>query len=237
MAGQPSPSAAVVACHRNVERKGIDMSFQDHLPLLIHTYGYWVVAGIVMLESIGVPLPGEATLIAAAVYAGETHNLNIWLVIAAAATGGIIGDNVGFWIGETVGYRLFLRYGARIGITERKIKLGQYLFRLHGSKVVFFGRFVAVLRVLAAILAGVNRMPWTRFFVANMAGAICWAYAFGYGAYALGGAVHRFAGPVGIALAVVALAALVLSAAILRGRERALEDEAVRAIPGPLPRS
>lgn len=211
------------------------MSVQDHLPLLIQTYGYWVVAGIVMLESIGVPLPGEATLIAAAVYAGETHKLDIRLIVAAAALGGIIGDNIGFWIGEKVGYGLILRYGARIGITDRKIKLGQYLFRLHGAKVVFFGRFVAVLRVLAALLAGVNRMPWLRFFAANAAGALCWASAFGAAAYTLGHAVHRFSGPVGIGLAVVAGIGLVIAATVLRGRERALEAEAVAALPGPLP--
>ena len=213
------------------------MSIQDNLPLLIQTYGIWIVAGIVMLESIGIPLPGEATLIAAAVYAGETHNLNIWLVIVAAAAGGIAGDNIGFWIGEKVGYHLILRYGARIGITDRKVKLGQYLFRLHGAKVVFFGRFVALLRVLAAVLAGANRMPWLRFFAANAAGAICWATAFGLGAYLLGGAVHRFAGPVGVGIGVVALAGLIASAFLLRGRERALEDEANRALPGPLTRS
>lgn len=190
-----------------------------------------------MLESIGIALPGEATLIAAAVYAGKTHNLNIWLIIIAAATGDIIGDNIGFWIGETIGYRLFLRYGARIGITERKIKLGQYLFRLHGAKVVFFGRFIAVLRILAAIPAGANRMRWMLFFSANMAGAFCWATVFGIGAYLLGGAVDRFAGPVGIGIAAVALVGMILAAVMLRGRERALEEEAVRAIPGPLPRS
>jgi membrane protein DedA with SNARE-associated domain len=121
---------------------------------LIATYGYWTVGGIIALESMGLPLPGEATLIAAAVYAATTHHLNIWLVIAAAATGAIVGDNIGYWIGREIGYRLLLRYGHYVYLTEARIKLGQYLFFRHGGKIVFFGRFVAVLRALAAILAG-----------------------------------------------------------------------------------
>ena len=122
------------------------------LPRLLATYGYLIVGGVVAVESMGLPLPGEAVLIAAAVYAGETHHLNIWLVIIAAAAGAILGDNLGFWIGREVGYRLLLRYGPYVGLTEGRIKLGQYLFNQHGGKIVFFGRFVAVLRVLAALL-------------------------------------------------------------------------------------
>ena len=68
---------------------------------LITKFGYWAVAGIVGLESVGLPLPGEATLIAAALYAGTTKQLNIWLVIASASLGAIFGDNVGFWLGRS----------------------------------------------------------------------------------------------------------------------------------------
>jgi membrane protein DedA with SNARE-associated domain len=118
---------------------------------LIAPYGYWTVGGIIALESMGLPLPGEATLVAAAVYAATTHHLNIWLVIAAAATGAIVGDNIGYWIGREIGYPLLLRYGHYVYLTEARIKLGQYLFFRHGGKIVFFGRFVAVLRALAAI--------------------------------------------------------------------------------------
>ena len=85
------------------------------------------------------------------------------LVIAATVAGAVVGDNIGYWVGDKVGYRLLLRYGGRFGVTERKIKLGQYLFLRHGGKVVFFGRFVAFLRALAALMAGMNRMPWGRF--------------------------------------------------------------------------
>lgn len=212
------------------------MGLYDQLPHLIQTYGYWLIAGIVLLESMGIPLPGEAVLVTASVYAGTTHGLDIGLVIAATVAGAVVGDNIGYAVGDRLGYRLLLRHGARIGLTERKIKLGQYLFREHGGKVVFFGRFVAILRVLAAFLAGVNRMPWHRFFVANLAGATLWAGAFGLGAYTLGEGIHRFTGPAGAALAVLALGALLLAGAALRRHEAELEERAVRALPGPLER-
>jgi len=193
-----------------------------------------VVGGAVALESTGIPVPGEATLVAAAIYAATTHDLNIWLVIAAAACGAILGDNIGMWLGREVGYRLLVRYGPRIGLSERRIKLGQYLFRRHGGKVVFFGRFVAVLRVLAAFLAGANRMPWPRFFVFNAAGGIVWATLYGLSAYYLGAAVQHVARPVGIAVGAVAILAVIGSMIFLRRHEQQLEDEAERAMPGPL---
>lgn len=210
------------------------MGLAEQLPHLVQAYGYWLIAGIVLMESMGVPLPGEAVLITAGIYAGTTHGLDIGLVIAAAVAGAVIGDNIGYALGDKLGYRLLLRFGPRIGITERKIRLGQYLFRLHGGKVVFIGRFIAVLRMLAAFLAGVNRMPWPRFFVANLAGAVIWASAFGLAAYKLGDAAHRIAGPVGIMAIVLAAIGIVLAGRELRRREAALEEEAVRALPGPL---
>ena len=130
------------------------------LPGLIAAYGYGLI--LVMLESLGLPLPGEATLLTASIYAGATHDLTLTGIIAAAVTGAVIGYNIGFWIGERVGYPLLIRFGPRLGLTPGKIKLGQYLFMRHGGTVVFFGRFVAVLRVLAAFLVGANKMPWRR---------------------------------------------------------------------------
>ena len=109
---------------------------------LITKFGYLAVAAIVGLESVGLPLPGEATLIAAAVYAGTTQRLNIWLVIACTSLGAIVGDNLGFWIGRELGFRLLIRWGSYVGLPESRIKVGQYLFQLHGGKIVFFGRFL-----------------------------------------------------------------------------------------------
>ena len=120
---------------------------------IIATNGYWIVVLATGLECLGLPLPGESILIAAAIYAGSSHALNIWLVIGAAAFGAILGNTIGFWIGREGGYRLLLRYGRHFGMTDDRIKPGQYLFLKHGGKIVFFGRFVAVLRVFVALFA------------------------------------------------------------------------------------
>ena len=207
--------------------------FSD-LPALIATYGYGLILVMVMLESLGLPLPGEATLITASIYAGATHDLALTGIIAAAVSGAVIGDNIGFWIGEKVGSRLLIRVGPSLGITPAKVKLGQYLFMKHGGKVVFFGRFVAVLRVLAAFLAGANKMPWPRFFVFNVAGGIVWATLYACAAYALGTRVHALAGPAGFASLLLAAAFLVWLFVFMRRNEARLEQEAERAIPGPL---
>lgn len=126
---------------------------------LLATYGYWAVLFFVAIESTGIPLPGETMLLVAAIAAGTTHKLSLPLIIGAAACGAILDDNLGFLVGHEGGYRLLRRFGHYIRLDERKLKLGQYLFRKHGGKVVFFGRFVSVLRAWAAFLAGTNRMP------------------------------------------------------------------------------
>jgi membrane protein DedA with SNARE-associated domain len=197
-------------------------------------YGSFAVAGVVCLESMGLPLPGEAILIAAAIYAGKTGSLNIVEVIAAAATGAIVGDNIGYWVGREIGFRLLVRYGHYVGLTEPRIKVGQYLFQRHGGKIVFFGRFIALLRVLAALLAGVNRMSWPRFFFFNAAGAILWATVFGLGAYTLGEEIEHLTRPAAVALAVAGAAAIVTWVLFLHSRREELEAEALHALPGPL---
>jgi membrane protein DedA with SNARE-associated domain len=207
---------------------------QGNLSHLVSTYGYGAVGAIVGLESAAVPLPGEATLIAAAIVAGTSDVLDIRLVIAAAATGAIIGDNFGYWVGSRIGYRLLLRFGRYIHLTERRIKVGQYLFLRYGAHVVFFGRFVAVLRPLAAFLAGANRMPWGRFFLYNAAGGIAWAALYGSAGYFLGHDAHRLAGPVAVSIGAAAVIALVIAVTLLRRHERDLEAEAEAALPGAL---
>lgn len=201
---------------------------------LLESYGYIAVLVFVAIESTGIPFPGETMLIIAAIYAGTTHHLSIPIVIAAAALGAILGDNLGFWVGREGGYRLLRRYGRYIRLDERKLKLGQYLFQKHGSKVVFFGRFVAVLRAWAAFLAGTNRMHWATFLLFNALGGIVWATIFGLGGYLLGDRVHQLTGPVGIVALALAVIILIAFFIFLRRNEKRLEDEAERALPGPL---
>ena len=200
----------------------------------VHAYGYWAVGGLVALESMGLPVPGETVLIGASILAGSTANLSIAGVIGAAALGAVLGDNVGFWIGREAGFPLLRRYGPWIRITERKIKLGQYLFLRDGGKVVFFGRFVAILRALAAFLAGVNDMPWRRFLVFNATGGVVWASVLGIGSWYLGDKISEFAAPFPIVLGLVAAAVLGLGYFYLRHHTAELEARAEAAFPGPL---
>ena len=211
----------------------ISVATQNLLHLLA-TYGYWAVLVFIAIESMGIPFPGETMLLVAAIYAGTTHHLSILLVIVAAASGAILGDNLGFMIGRVGGYRLLRRYGRFIRLDERKLKLGQYLFMKHGGKVVFFGRFVAVLRAWAAFLAGTNRMRWPGFLLFNALGGIVWATLFGLGGYYLGDNIHRLTGPVAIASIVLATLVIIAFLIFVRRNEQRLEAEAERALPGPL---
>ncbi len=204
------------------------------LSRLLATYGYWVVLVFVMIESTGVPFPGETALLAAAIYAGTTGHLNIALVVVAAAAGAIIGDNFGYWIGSEGGYRLLHRYGRYVRLDDRKLKLGFYLFRRHGGKVVFFGRFVSILRTWAAFLAGTNHMPWRRFFAFNAAGGITWAAIYGAGGFLLGDTFQRLEGTYRLVTGVLVVAAFVVLVLFLRKNEKRLEEQAERELPGPL---
>jgi len=207
----------------------LHLAEQDLTGLLAH-YGYLAVVVLIGLESMGIPLPGETMLITAAVYAGSTHRLSIGLVILAAVAGAILGDNLGYFIGREGGFRLVRRYGHRIRVTEARLRLGAYLFRRYGAQVVFFGRFVALLRALAALLAGVNHMPWPRFLTFNAAGGFCWAMLYGIGGYAFGRELDRVTGPFRWVLVVLALAATVGFLVFLRRNEERLQAEADRTL-------
>lgn len=192
---------------------------------VVVTYGYVAVFLVVMLESAGIPLPGETILVSAAAFAGSRHTLNPGYIIAAAAAGAIVGDNIGFWVGREFGTALLSKWGDLIGLDARKRKLGQYLFARHGGKIVFFGRFIALLRAFAALLAGANRLPPLRFLFFNAAGGIAWATIFGTGGYVLGEGIRRIAGPFGwAALTVAAVCAVVLWRYYKKNEERFLAD-------------
>ncbi len=201
---------------------------------LVVTYGYWIVALFVGAESLGVPLPGETALILAGVFAGHTHKLSVWGIFAVAAAAAIVGDNIGFWIGHTGGYRLLRRYGHYVRVDESKLKVGRYLFDRHGGKVVFFGRFVSVLRTYAAFLAGTAKMHWRRFLVYNAAGGIVWAAIYSFVAYVAGDALRRVSGTLNVVLGIVAAIVVVVVILVIRHQAAKLTDIAEAAYPGPL---
>jgi len=206
----------------------------EALDSLVATYGYFAVALGVGLESMGLPIPGETMLVVAAVYAATHAGLNMWLIVLAASAGAIIGDNCGYWLGSRFGYPLLLQFGPKLGLSESRIKVGQYLFLRHGGKVVFLGRFVALLRILAAFLAGVNRMQWPAFLLANALGGIIWAAVFAVGGYTLGTIAFRLQGLLGPILLVAAAIAFFGCGFLIQRYEDRLQQEAERAFPGPL---
>jgi membrane protein DedA with SNARE-associated domain len=201
---------------------------------LIHAYGLLVVAGVVGLEAVGVPLPGETALIVAAVIAGSKHELNIVAVILTAAGASIVGRTIGYYIGREFGYWLLLNYGGYVGITKTRIKLGQYLFLRHGGAIIIVAQFIPILRTLAGILAGANRMPRPYFLATNIVGALLWSTFFGLAAYSLGRQVERLAGSMVLLCGVGALIAIFIAASFMKGHEAQLAAKAERALPGPL---
>jgi membrane-associated protein len=150
-----------------------------------HNLGYPTLVLLVMLESSGIPLPGETALITAAVLASQ-HRLQIALVIALAAAAAILGDNVGYLIGRKRGRWLLLRPGPLAHHRARVLEVGEPFFARHGSKAVFLGRWILGLRTWASWLAGANHMPWRSFSLWNAAGGISWATTIGLIAYYAG---------------------------------------------------
>ena len=202
---------------------------------LLSQYGYVAVFILVAVESLGVPLPGETILIAAGIYAGSTHRLSVWLIFAVAALAAIVGDNIGFLIGDKGGYRLLRRYGHYVRADETKIKIGRLIFDRHGPKVVFFGRFVSVLRTYAAFLAGTLKMHWRKFLPWNAAGGIVWAAIYSFVPYAIGNTINTISSSANIALGAAAVILIVAAIVIVRRQAGKLAAQAEAAYPGPLP--
>jgi membrane protein DedA with SNARE-associated domain len=201
----------------------------------LNRYGYAAVFGVLLLESFGLPLPGEAMLIAGAALAAEGE-LRLLPLLACAWLAAVLGDNIGFAIGHFGGRRLLVGHGARIGITESRLGRVETFFRRYGGQVVLVARFFALLRQLNGIVAGSVGMSWWRFLAYNAVGAALWVGAWGVGVYTVGERfgtlapwVHR------LGYLFVGMAALVLAAGIIvHGRrsggppETATRDSGVR---------
>lgn len=175
----------------------------------------------------GLPLPGESLIIAGAVYCATTHQLEIGWMLLAAIAGAIMGDNAGYLIGRSIGFRVLARYGRKVGLSDERLLLGRYLFRRYGGSVVLIGRFVAVLRTFAALLAGANHMPWGRFLGWNALGGTLWAGGYGLAAYWAGSRVESIEGPVGITLAIIVAIVVVTAVVFLKRNEKRLTEEAL----------
>jgi membrane protein DedA with SNARE-associated domain len=180
-----------------------------------------------MIESTGIPFPGETMLLLASFYAAINGHLLIPIVIACAAAGAIIGDNLGFLVGRTGGKALVTRYGRYMFLKPERMERAEKFFAKHGDKTVFFGRFIAVLRAWAAFLAGVNQMKWHTFLLYNAAGGILWAIIYGLLGYFAGRIFHdnfakveHIAGILSIVVGSIIVVAVIIVIVFVRYRNK-----------------
>jgi membrane protein DedA with SNARE-associated domain len=187
-------------------------------------HGLPLLSVVVMIESFGIPLPGETALIAFAVLASQGHYRIEWVIVAAAA-GAIVGDNLGYWlIGRLGGRALFRRWRWLSAYADRVLPRAEALMDRHGGKTVFLGRFVSVLRYTVAWIAGLSRMRWWRFLFWNAAGGITWATAVGLIAYYSGRAAADAIQRYGLYAAAAAAVAIALGWITVRCARRRAED-------------
>jgi membrane protein DedA with SNARE-associated domain len=202
-----------------------------HIPKNV---GYPLLAVLVGAEASGVPLPGETALITSSVVASD-GSLSIEVVIAIAAVAAIVGDNIGYVIGARFGRRLITRPGRTQQRRLEALEKGNTLMERHGPKAVFFGRWIAGLRIWASWLAGMSTMPWRSFLVWNALGGITWALWFGLLGYFGGEAAAHLVARAGVAVAIVVVSGFVAGYAImhlrLRRRRRAGEPSVTVELP------
>ena len=188
----------------------------ERLSYFFAHYGYWTILIGLLLESAGVPLPGETILITAAILARTQHELNIVMVCVVAVIAATLGDNLGFALGRYAGRPLIQRYRHIFHIEQKTVEKGEELFRRRGAMAVFLARFVAGLRILAGPLAGTLRMDWRKFVFFNALGAIAWVGAIGSAGYFFGEAISGVLQRAGLAVGV----AVVTMGAIWWWREK-----------------
>jgi membrane protein DedA with SNARE-associated domain len=148
----------------------------QELQALLGRWGYLVIFLAMLLENAGLPLPGETVTLLGG-YAAGSGQLNLLGVMTAAAGGAVLGDNLGYWVGRRFGWALLLRVGQLLRQRPEQLERWRERFLRHAGASVFLGRFVAVLRVLAGPMAGAVAMPYRRFLLCNLAGAVLWASA------------------------------------------------------------
>ncbi|BAY94197.1 MULTISPECIES: DedA family protein [unclassified Tolypothrix] len=146
----------------------------ENIQEFAHHYGYWAIFLGILLENLGIPLPGETLTLVGGFLAGS-NELNYWFVLGNAVAGAVLGGTCGYWIGRLGGWSFLLQMGKIFRISEEKLLNIKAQFSENAGKAVFFGRFFALLRIFAAPLAGIADMSFGKFFVYNLAGASAWA--------------------------------------------------------------
>ncbi len=189
---------------------------------LLHQGGYALVSAVLMLEAIGLPLPGETLMIAAAVYAAGTGRLSLLPLMAVCCAATVLGSTLGYAVGRRFGAAVLERYGDRIGFTAGRRLLAHDLMQRRGAGLVIASRFVTVLRSVLGLLAGASGMSLRLFMLCNLAGGALWCGFYCTSAYLLGHAVMRLAGPLGVAIGALVIATLVAAALFVRRHEARL---------------
>lgn len=177
----------------------------SHLSALVAHYGYLATFVAILVASAGIPLPAGELLIAAAIYAAHTHRLSLAILVLVGSLGAVLGGGAGYAVGRSVATVTLTRYGRLVGLSPARVRLGQYLFHVHGGKIVFVLRFVALIGPFGGVLAGANRMPSSRFMVFNALGGVAWTLVFGFGGYLFGAFFEAVGRPLGIAAVIVAI--------------------------------
>lgn len=180
-----------------------------HLSGLVTHYGYAATFTAILLASAGIPLPAGELLLAAAIYASHTHRLSLLVILCVGSLAAVLGGATGYGVGRSVAAATLSRYGRFVGLGPARIRLGQYLFVVHGGKIVFFLRFIALVGPFGGVLAGANRMGVGRFMVFNTLGGVAWTLVFGVGGYLFGGLFKAVGRPLGIAAIVLAIGVVI----------------------------
>ena len=160
----------------------------------IDQYGYWAVFVGVLLEDLGIPMPGETMLIAGATVAGSTGEMSIVLLLLTAWAAAVTGDNLAYAIGRFAGRRLVVKYGHMVFITARRLERAERFYERYGPHVVVIARFLTLLRQLNGIAAGISNMRWWTFLFYNALGAALWAGFWGSLSYWLGTRAENLTG-------------------------------------------
>jgi len=200
-------------------------SYFEHL---LHIYGYFAVFAVIALENVGLPLPGETILLTSAIFAGTTHELSVVSIVITATVAAFAGSVAGCAIGRYGERHLLRQYSRYLHLDERDLRLGRYLFDRYGGRLVFVSRFVAFLRALAGLLAGINRMPWRRFLLFSGLGAAVWSATFGFGAYMLGKRIEALSGRATVVIAIIVVLAAIGGLRFLHHNRERLQREADR---------
>jgi membrane protein DedA with SNARE-associated domain len=219
--------AIIVSSQDNSNDVPVSAPVVASLTTFIQDHSQWALLlmfVLLTLESFGLPLPGETALIACSVLASQ-GSLSIGWVIVVGVTAAVVGDNLGYWVAREGGRPLLERHKWTRSYAERYLPAGERFFARHGGKAVFFGRFVAVLRVTAAWIAGLTHMHWWRFFGWNLAGGVVWATSVAVIAYALGDAAAQAMSRYGLYAAGGAILITALGLLIVKRLEKRVLEE------------